>query len=207
MCIRDSLRIITIQNNAGIVRVDHTQQHLGLFFLALSDFAGLCLPPLFLPLLLMSLELHRSVRDGCISDAAFLGHAQHRRKNRVEQQLLRREQTSLPKTPLHVEHIRARHHPAARMLAYRRGTGGRRRDGCISDAAFLGHAQHRRKNRAEQQFRWREQTSLPKTLLHVCRCGIGGRLRAFSAACQSELSIGQSTGGLCRRSHGLRWWR
>ena len=59
---------------------------------------------LFFPFLL-SLELHHVAHDGCISEEAFLGHAQYRREKHDEQQW--REHAPLPETLHHVELIRA----------------------------------------------------------------------------------------------------
>ena len=56
------------------------------------------------PLALILLELHHVVRDGCISEEAFVGHTQYRSENHVEQQW--NEHPSLPETLPHVERFR-----------------------------------------------------------------------------------------------------
>ena len=51
---------------------------------------------LLLPLLLLSLELHHVVHDGCIREELFLGHTEYRRAKHVKQQW--RKCSPLPKT-------------------------------------------------------------------------------------------------------------
>ena len=69
-------------------------------FFCLSTLPTRALPSFFSP---FSPFLH-AVAD-CISGEAVLRHTQHRREKNVEQQW--REHTPLPKTLLHIEHIRA----------------------------------------------------------------------------------------------------
>ena len=76
--------------------------------------------PFFSPFLLLLLELYRVVRDGCISEEAFLGHTYYRCGKHVEQQW--REHAPLPETLPHVERIPTLS-ITQRMLACRRGIG------------------------------------------------------------------------------------